>query len=279
MKALWISTLLSATLMACSPNANTTHNNVASTAANPATANIQAEEKTVLAMNDCIDIKADDRRCLDFNVSYLHTNQARLNEYLIQDVRQLLQIEQHNAPSDLAKLAELYVQEKRKELKEFREDANNVGFSLNYEQTLLGQRNQIVGIKMIFSGYEGGAHGYNSTHYLNFNTATQQKLTIADIRVAGAEKALADKLKNLYQNHPVFTETSLSAEEIKTFIEKDWADSIQEAFANPDNFTFTNEGILFSFPPYAIGPYGMGEIELVLPYQEAQGLIRPEWLN
>ena len=86
---------------------------------------------------------------------------------------------------------------------------------------------------------------------------------------------MAAKLTEIYRQHDVMRD--LDEAQRREFM-RDWAGEIRQSFAAPDNFTFAANGIVFSFPPYAIGPYAFGQVDLLLPYHEARGLVQQRWL-
>ncbi|HYG46101.1 MAG TPA: RsiV family protein, partial [Bordetella sp.] len=49
-------------------------------------------------------------------------------------------------------------------------------------------------------------------------------------------------------------------------------------FQESDNFAFTLEGMVIKYDAYSIAPYSHGEPELLIPYAELQGILRPEFL-
>ena len=273
--------IIGITLSACTPSdiQNTTKNTASATDVhehNHAQPLITAQTITLLKEEECL--AENQESCLNLNIHYLQTNQDWLNNYLLKELRTVLS-EEPAEEKDLSQLATDYVAAARKELQDSAREDNNLNIGLDYQQYFKGNYGKIVRVEIKTESHNGGTRGFFDTRYLNFNTQTQKPLHIIDIRETGTEQALADKLTALYRQHEVFKDAEMTEAEITEFIQKNWVDSINEAFANPDNFLFTPEGILFHFSPNTIGPYVMGEIELLLPYSEAQGLIRSEWLN
>ena len=206
-----------------------------------------------------------DSRCYDLNVARLETNLPWLNQQL-----QQLMVEKE-IPLNAAEA----VRNTRAELQDYPADAASSQIELMYRQNYIGQRGAVAMFQEEGYSYTGGAHGYGSTTYSNFDLAAGKKISVQDVVQPGAQAALAAKLTEIYRQHDAMRD--LDEAQRREFM-RDWAGEIQQSFAATDNFTFAANGIVFSFPPYAIGPYAFGQVDLLLPYHEARGLVQQRWL-
>lgn len=120
--------------------------------------------------------------------------------------------------------------------------------------------------------YEGGARGILYP-LSEFRYASEK--TIATAIFAGNTITLVPKLPP--RQSEKFKDARNDQQKSPSLLNEIGAEDIQKTFANPNSFYF--KGVVFGFSPNEIGPSIMGEIELLLPYTEAQGLLKTEWLN
>ena len=117
--------------------------------------------------------------------------------------------------------------------------------------------------------YGGGAHGYpNRNQYLfDLNTGESQKLTDfytgteEEFKKLVAEKTKEDFLSYSYDDSPYFSE---DAGEI-------YDQAYEEASFETSNIEFTEDGIILIYPPYDMGSYAAGYIEVFISYKELLG--------
>lgn len=128
------------------------------------------------------------------------------------------------------------------------------------------QRNNLVVFSQFHNSYTGGAHGMYSTRYLNIDTDKQVIIKLSDLL---SEKEQAT-LKETLWNHYVEEWKQLSGDNSDPFTTK--AD-----LTFSDEFYFSESGITFVYPPYALGPFVMGEIELTLYWDEIRAFLPKEY--
>jgi len=49
-------------------------------------------------------------------------------------------------------------------------------------------------------------------------------------------------------------------------------------FQPAQNIALTDQGLLVKYNPYEVAPYSFGQPELLLPYSELRGILRPDYL-
>lgn len=133
-------------------------------------------------------------------------------------------------------------------------------YELPWEATINGkvdyESDEMISIKFNTDIFTGGAHGYRSTRYLNFNSNTGELLTVQDIFKA----------------------------EFKEFVEKDFrkkkdipaADNINstgmffedDEFHLPENIGITSEKVILYYNAYEIAPYADGNF--ILSYSRSE---------
>jgi len=108
--------------------------------------------------------------------------------------------------------------------------------------------------------FTGGAHGYGSTRFLNFNKRKGTELEDWELfddtkdfqHFAESKFRLQEKIP---QDQPINSTGFM--------FEKD-------SFYLPENIGFTEDGIKLLYNPYEVASYADGPIELTLPYKEVK---------
>ncbi|MBW8686235.1 DUF3298 and DUF4163 domain-containing protein [Chitinophaga rhizophila] len=111
--------------------------------------------------------------------------------------------------------------------------------------------------------FTGGAHGNYGAHYQVLDLEKKKVLKPEDILKPEYKEALIPELeksiRKIYNIEPGRRlETMLLVKEIEP----------------NDNFLVTDKGIGFSYTPYEIGPYAMGQITLFIPFKDIKKLLK-----
>lgn len=148
-----------------------------------------------------------------------------------------------------------------KEMEQEAQELKPIGLSLSVDSRYLGQRNQFALFTMLYSDYSGGAHGMYFTRYLNVDLENKTLIQLKDlIPEANQEKVkelLWENYKNARLNNQGKYEGSIEQADLKL----------------SENFYFSQDGVVFVYPPYELGSYAEGEIEVMLSWQEGYHLI------
>lgn len=259
-----------------------------SVAAQAKTPLLDVKPVQLIAEKGCME--EPDSHCYALQVVTLKTGQAWLDNYFEQKSRDYLTPagvmdgdekelkEQHDELTklDLDSLAKAQLDSVKKVLTG--EDAI-IGWEIYYAPHFLGQRGNIAMFSENFYTFFGGAHGYGSTMLTNFNLDTQEKLTIDSLVEPGQREALVNMLKVAYVDYIKLENQSVDGASNLDLIAQERLNDYKDTFASNDfNFTFTYAGLEFKFPPYALGSYAEGEINLLLPYQSLFGVVKRDFL-
>ena len=149
-----------------------------------------------------------------------------------------------------------------KEVKEF----ELIGISTNVDVEYLGQRENIATFTMGYHHYSGGAHGMYSTQFVNVDLDKKTIIRLDDVFTKAQQNKVKALLWEIYQNES----RGDNGERQEPFTAK--AD-----FYLSNNFYFSQDGIVFVYPPYTLGPYAAGEKELRLSLydDEVKALLTP----
>jgi len=146
-------------------------------------------------------------------------------------------------------------------------------YSFNNEHTLEGF--SLINDGKIYSYginryvFMGGAHGLNTSNYLNFNVLNGQRITESDLFVDNYIPKLSELIKIR------IVEQSLEDKSKKPILNLENTDFWTDAIKPNGNFYITDESINYVYNPYEIAPYYMGQTEVVLPFYRLIEILRP----
>ncbi len=174
------------------------------------------------------------------------------------------------------------------QIAQFKKDGNFPNLSAEDIQMLgLGERKYAIGIE--YKTYEssstlsyvyqlfvdtGGAHPNTSYHTFTFDKKTGALLTLKDVFTPNAPylQTLSTKSRAVLPGKIAAME-SVTVKEVDTDYINSGTKPEAEAF---QNFYFEGSNLVLLFPPYQVGPYVLGMIELPIPTSEL-GDLRPEF--
>ena len=167
-----------------------------------------------------------------------------------------------------------YIKNKKKEFKEeisMEEPLNSskYEFKADYKVT---DNNNILGLHLNISEYTGGAHHvrYDKSYY--YNKESDEIVSIKDF----LEKDTSlDKLANLSYYYVM----KYSDDNNLNFDKEGVKEGLSFNLNNFEHFNFIDDGLEFIFPPYQIAYYAAGEIKIVIPYDELNGIIKNKYLK
>lgn len=122
------------------------------------------------------------------------------------------------------------------------------------------ENEELVTIRLNSYIFTGGAHGYSSTHFLNFNKKNGEEIE--------RNQLFKDRDKFEEIAEMKFREQESIPEDVSINSTGFMFD--RDDFYLPENIGFTYDGIQLLYNPYEVASYADGAIELTLPYQEVQ---------
>lgn len=146
-------------------------------------------------------------------------------------------------------------------------------YTLNNEHVLEGfsllsdEKIYVYGINRYV--YMGGWHGLEVKNFINFDLTNGRKITENDLFV----KAYAGKLTEIIKSRIV--EQSEEDDNIQPISNLEDTDYWVDAIKPNNNFYITDEGINYLFNPYEIGPYSLGQTEVIIPFYKLKGILKP----
>lgn len=124
-------------------------------------------------------------------------------------------------------------------------------------------QNDLYTFAISFYNYSGGAHGNYYTELFSYRPSEGKRITLADLVAPERQEELLPALERALRRQYELTD-----------------DQPLSSFLFDNEMTLTNnvavlpQGLLFSYSPYEIAAYAMGQIDLYLPFSELEGLVR-----
>lgn len=153
-------------------------------------------------------------------------------------------------------------------------------FSL--ESNFAEQIRNIATFHFLYENYTGGAHGWHNG--VTVNADLERKILIGVEELIGKEESKQTAMKNLlwesYKKYHIELAKLYTPEGEKVPTDAEILENLfiqQEDIFISSSFQFHKEGVLFSYPPYAIGSYAEGQIELLVEWKDIQPLLTKEY--
>lgn len=252
---------------------------------------VGVNEKLKLALPEC-----DGKNCPDISIERLSSNQPFIDAFMDEKILVLIQnilspeaivsaqsapkadTEQATSESVLAQV-ETPKQKLEKQMqpyaegllnldKELKEMSASHSISVMVNPKILNASEPLATVVMNSSNYLGGAHGSSSQNYYNFDLAKKQQVQLDDILVAQQKTKLEAKAHEAFQ---IWIIDSKLATNVKEY-EQAWQ------FVLTDNFYLAKQGLVLQYAEYEIGPYVVGLPRLVIPYEQLNGILKPQYL-
>ncbi len=211
------------------------------------------------------DCGEDGERCTKADVQYIIINASKMTPALTKINTTLENTVKGNAPTVAAAL-DSFMAESNAFFEEFPDVPTGYGMEIN--QKVLFDSLNILTVEEFSYAFTGGAHGNYGIGYYNFDTKSGQPLGLGDLLIANYQEPLKEIVE------PIFRKTYLE-EGMNNYSEAGFYFE-EDEFVLTDNFAITKDGLKFLYNPYEIGPYVMGQQEIIVPYDSLKTLIRKD---
>ena len=134
---------------------------------------------------------------------------------------------------------------------------------------VLRQTGALVVLELDSYLFTGGAHGIPATQYVNWDRAAARALSLDDLLEPGRRD---DYVAALRRAHARWLESNPDAQDDPAAYDKLWP------FVPTANTALTEQGLTVKYDAYSIAPYSHGQPELIIPYPELRGILRPAYL-
>lgn len=191
-----------------------------------------------------------------------------------------------DSPADLQPLVDTYLATCKNEIADEYQYLSDAGEELfmnlkrnveiDFNVTL--NANQLLSIELNNYAYTGGAHGNQSSIYLNADRANNKLLTLGDLIDQAHLKAFMqlEKTQLLKDNRDSLYPESATA--FDTLVaDQNWlaTDDEKAKYGALTNFSLTPTSIITHYNAYDIAPYAAGPIDVEIPYANIQAMLNP----
>ncbi len=149
--------------------------------------------------------------------------------------------------------------------------ADIIGFPASYNSDLryhvgiVFANPHLFTLSLFTSSYTGGAHGNYSTQYRSLDMDNQRVLTLPHILTAAGIRQLRPMLEASFRKQFGLKPSEPLGN----------AGLFEERILPNENLLITGKGLGFAYSPYEIGPFAMGEIDIVVPYSDLAAYLQP----
>jgi hypothetical protein len=121
----------------------------------------------------------------------------------------------------------------------------------------------ILSLEYFSYEFTGGAHGNYGAYYQVLDLEKKKVLTPDDIFKPAYKTALAPELEKSFRKAFQMGED----ESVEAML-------LQKEIKPNNNFYITDKGVAFSYTPYEIGPYSLGQVTLFIPFKDIKSLLK-----
>ncbi|WP_394059824.1 RsiV family protein [Alcaligenes sp. WGS1538] len=115
----------------------------------------------------------------------------------------------------------------------------------------------------------GAAHSIAASQFLNWDNRLQMALPLDRLLVPGRQGQFQELVR---QAHAAWVQTLPDAQQDPQGWARMWP------FQPASNAALTDKGVVVKYNAYEIAPYSLGQPELLLPYAQLRGILRPDYL-
>lgn len=237
----------------------------------PVPAQLSFETRTISDTTGCTDSSL---MCLTLNISYPEAVdgpeelQYAVNYYLLATIGDQLKgyLDDKTKERELLPLVELVNASFVQMANEFTDEEHN--WKIDIHSSIYYTNEKVIVLETRTQDFTGGAHGNRYVLYGNLARPGGDALTYADfVTDMNGFKTSAEVFFRDAQD----LSHNAALEAYGYFFE-------DGVFQLPEQFAFTEKGLLFLYNTYEIGPYSMGIIEFTMPYEQLQGFVAADYL-
>jgi hypothetical protein len=183
-----------------------------------------------------------------------------INNHIEQHVINLIDFQEENNFGSLEELSQNFIDNYEASAKEFPE--YDIPWEASVAGKILTNSPEMISMEFRLAIFTGGAHGFSSTSYLNFNSETGEIYETADLFKPGftnyAERLFREK-NNIPEEQPINS--------TGYFFEGD-------SFSLPRNIGFHKNKVILRYNAYEVASYSEGGIQLEISKEEAQEYLK-----
>jgi hypothetical protein len=184
-----------------------------------------------------------------------------INRKLDRHVIKMISSEADPDISSLEELSEKFLDDYREAAESFSEEPP---WEAYVNETVYLRNESIVSIGVTTEIFSGGAHGYKTLSFINFDPSTGQVLSTDDIFTSDFSSFVEKRFR---QEQGIPEDDNINSTGF-------WFED--DTFHLPENIGLTEEKLILVYNSYEIAPYAAGDIILEIPIEEARPFLKIE---
>lgn len=184
----------------------------------------------------------------------------KINQKIEEHLIQLIDYQEDNNFRKLEALAQKFIDDYEASAKEFPE--YNIPWEASVEAKITYKSTDLISIEFELALFTGGAHGYTSVSYLNFDPKTGDQFLNKDL-FKDEFKLYAEKL--FRQKNDIPEDQPINSTGF--FFEND-------SFQLPQNIGFLKNKIVLIYNAYEVASYAEGDLQLEIPLKDVEEFIK-----
>lgn len=181
----------------------------------------------------------------------------KLNQFITKSITSFYKVE------TVEQTSKKFIDEFTSFTEDFPDNTNNKWFvSMHYK--VISNNDNTLSLAFHMEGYTGGAHGFSTLTYSNFNPKTGDKLKLEDI-ITNVDELRIIARNTFIEENDLDPSKSLNTQ---GFWFKD------DIFSLNKNFIISSKEMIFHYNQYEIAPYAEGPIEIIIPLSKLEGLFK-----
>ncbi len=182
-----------------------------------------------------------------------------INRVLRDHVINIISSEENPQITNLEELASNFISDYHKAAEEFSQEPP---WEAYLNESIYRKDDRLISVGITTELFTGGAHGYKSLHFLNFDPQTGKTLSWKGLFTPDF-KQYAEKKFREEQEIPAHESINSTGFWFKN-----------DVFHLPANIGFTEKHVIFVYNSYEIAPYAAGDIYMEIPMEEVQPFLR-----
>lgn len=184
-----------------------------------------------------------------------------INEKLEEHVIQLISSEEDPETTNLEQLSENFINDYKEAAESFSEEPP---WEAYLNENVYLKSDDLVSIGITAEIFSGGAHGYKTLTFLNFNPKTGEKYSAEDLFKSEFTAFVEERFR---REHNIPAEENINS---TGFWFKD------DNFHLPENIGFEEDKVILVYNSYEIAPYAAGDIYMEIPMEEVRPFLKIE---
>ncbi len=161
---------------------------------------------------------------------------------------------------ELTKQKDTYFSQEKENSKEYMPEFEQT-WEDNFYMNVFSNHNDILTLSYESNGFSGGAHGYYSILFKNFDLKNNKTIQLSDIfnevQKINWDKILMENFKNKDQKEMLLV----------------------DKIPVNNNFYFNDKEITFVYNQYEITAYAAGVVEIAIPFSELKSYLKPDFIK